>query len=89
LVVPVFKQAKLSAGVIFCEVKSVDGVHHTLTAWKTKKDMWKFVLSLTHREAMKIFSKIATGSAIGYETDKASSWVEVLLKWRESAVNYN
>jgi hypothetical protein len=89
LAVPVFKQAKSSAGVLFCEVKSVDGFHHTLTAWKTKKDMRKFVLSPTHREAMKIFPRIATGSTISYQTDRVPSWDEALLKWRESAVNYN
>ena len=89
LAVPVFKQAKSSAGVLFFGAKSVDGFHHTLTAWKTKKDMRKFVLSPTHREAMKIFSKIATGSTINYQTDRVPSWDEALLKWRELAVNYN
>ena len=64
LAVPAFKQAKSSGGVLFCEVKSVGGFHHTLTIWKTKKDMRKFVLSPIHRKAMKIFPKIATGSTI-------------------------
>ena len=81
LAVLVFKQAKSSGGVLFFEVKSVDGFHHTLTAWKTKKDMRKFVLSPIHRKAMKIFSKIATGSTIGYETDKMPSRDGALLKW--------
>jgi hypothetical protein len=89
LAVPAFKQAKSSPGVLFCEVKSVGGFHHTLTIWKTKKDMRKFVLSPTHRKAMKIFPKIATGSTIGYKTDKMPSWDEALLMWRNSAVNYN
>ena len=31
LAVPAFKQAKSSGGVLFCEVKSVGGFHHTLT----------------------------------------------------------
>jgi hypothetical protein len=57
LAVPAFKQAKSSGGVLFCEVKSVGGFHHTLTIWKTKKDMRKFVLSPIHRKAMKIFSQ--------------------------------
>jgi hypothetical protein len=38
---------------------------------------------------MKIFPKIATGSTIGYKTDKMPSWDEALLMWRNSAVNYN
>jgi hypothetical protein len=88
LAVPALKQAKSSAGVLFCEVKSVDGFHHTLTIWNTKKDMRKFVLSPIHRKAMKIFPKIATGSTIGYEADKMPSWDEALSIWRKSAVNY-
>ena len=60
-----------------------------LTARKTKKDMSKFVLSLIHRKAMKIFPKSATGSTIGYETDTMPIWDEALLMWRKSVVNYN
>ena len=81
LAVPVFKQARSSADILVCEAKSVDGFHHTLTAWKTKKDMRKFVLSPIHRRAVNIFPKIATGSTIGYETDKAPTWDEALLMW--------
>jgi len=89
LAVPAFKQAKSFAGVLFCEVKSVDGFHHTLTVWETKKDMRTFMLSPIHRRAMKMFPKIATGSTIGYETDKVPRWEEALLIWRQSVVNYN
>ena len=74
LAVPVFKQARSSAGILFCEVKSVDGFYYTLTAWKTKKYIRKFVLSPVHQKAMKIFPKIATGSTIGYKTDKMPTW---------------
>ena len=89
LAVPALRQSKSSADVLFCEVKSVDGFHHTLTIWKTKKDMRKFVLSPIHMRAMKMFPKIATGSTIGYEADKIPRWDEALLMWRQSAVNYN
>ena len=57
LAVPALKQAKSSAGVLFCEVKSVDRFHHTLTVWETKKDMRKFVLSPIYMRAMKIFPR--------------------------------
>ena len=89
LAAPTFKQAKSSQGVLFCEVKSVDGFHHTLTAWESKKDMKKFVSSPIHLKAMKIFPKIATGSTIGYEADKIPSWDEALEIWEMQAVNYS
>jgi hypothetical protein len=37
LAVPAFKQAKSSGGVLFCEVKSVGGFHHTLTSMENQK----------------------------------------------------
>ena len=89
LAVPVFKQARSSAGILFCEVKSVDEFHQTFTACKTKKDMQKFVLSSVHRKAMNIFLKIATGSTISYKTDKMPVSGEALFVWRKTAVNYN
>ena len=73
------------AGILFCEVKSVDGFHHTLTAWKTKKDMRKFGLSPIRRKAMKIFPKIATGSTIDYETDKIPTRDEALFDVAENS----
>ena len=85
LAVLVFKQARSSAGILFCEVKSVDGFHHTLTAWKTKKDMRKFGLSPIRRKAMRIFSKIATGSTIDYQTDKMPTWDQALFDLAENS----
>ena len=75
--------------MLFCDVKSVDGLHYILTAWKIKKDMRKFVLIPIHRKAMTIFPKIAKGPTIGYETDKMLGWDEMLLMWWETAANYN
>jgi hypothetical protein len=88
LAVPTFRQAKSSKGVLFCEVKTVDGFHHTLTVWETKKDMKKFVSSPIHLKAMKVFPKIATGSTIGYEADEIPIWSGALENWRMQAVNY-
>ena len=88
LAIPTFRQAKSSKGVLFCEVKTVDGFHHTLTAWETKKDMSQFVSSPLHLKAMKVFPKIATGSTIGFEADETPSWSEALEVLRTQAVNY-
>ena len=79
----------VDVGFLFYDVKSVDGFHHTLNIWKTKNHKREFMLSPIHRKAMKIFPKIATGSTIGYETDKMPTWGEALLMWRKTAVNYN
>ena len=85
---PTFRQATSSRGVLFCEVKTVVGFYHTLTAWETKQDMKKFVSSPIHLKAMRVFLKIATGSTIGYEANEIPSWSEALENWRTQAVNY-
>ena len=89
LAVPVLKKAKSSAGILFCEVKSVYCSHHTSTEWKTKKNIRKFVLSPIHQKAIKVFPQIATGFTMGYETDKIQSWDEALLLWWKTEVKLN
>jgi hypothetical protein len=45
---------------------------------ENKKGYEEICVVTIHRKAMKISPKIATGSTIGYETDKMPSWDEAL-----------
>jgi hypothetical protein len=56
---------------------------------ENKKGYAKICLVTDLHESNEDFSKTATGSTIGYETDKMPSWDEALLMWWKSAVNYN
>ena len=83
--IPSFKQAEKAAGNLYTAVKSVDGYHHTITAWKTKKDMKAYVASGPHLVAMKKFKNIATGKIASWDGDVIPTWDEALMRWHEEA----
>ena len=88
LAIPAFRQAQGAKGNLFVETKSVQGVRHTLTAWKDRKSMKHYVLSGAHRKAMGAFAKIATGATITFEAVEIPSWEEALMKWRNEGQWY-
>ena len=67
--IPSFNQAKNTPGNKFCEVKRIQGIQHTLTAWNDMETLRAFVSSGPHLKAVKSFRKIATGSTFHYESD--------------------
>ncbi|MGC6517369.1 MAG: hypothetical protein ACON49_05015 [Candidatus Puniceispirillaceae bacterium] len=88
LAIPAFRQARAAKGNLFCETRTVNGVQHTLTAWRSRKHMKHYVLSGAHRKAMGQFAKIATGATISFESDKLPSWEEAVSKWTKDAEWY-
>ena len=83
--IPSFKQAQAADGNLFCETKTIDGVHHTLTIWESKKAMKAYVASGAHLKAMNAFQSMATGSVYSYETKSQPSWEEALKCWHAHA----
>lgn len=88
LAVPAFRQAQQAKGNLFCQTKSIEGVQHTLTAWKSRKHVKHYVLSGAHRKAMGQFAKIATGAIITFESDDIPSWDEAHARWKAEAKWY-
>lgn len=89
LAIPAFRQAKLAKGNLFCETRKIDGVYHTLTAWKSRKHMKHYVLSGAHRTAMGQFSQFATGAVHSFESETMPSWERAVQNWREAAASYD
>lgn len=87
--IPCFYQAKKTEGNLSVDVKTIKGVHHTVSLWKTKENMQKFVYSGAHMEAIKKFSKIATGKTFGYSGNTLPSWTEVHEMWKSKAKSYD
>lgn len=81
--IPSFRQAQNATGNLFCETRTIDGVHHTLTAWETKKAMKAYLASGAHLKAMGSFDDIATGAVYGYEAEAVPSWEDALTLWHE------
>ena len=88
LAVPCFRQARMAKGNLFCQTKTINGYHHTLTVWKSRKHMKHYVLSGKHRKAMGQFAKIATGSTISYESDNIPDWATAYARWQVEAQTY-
>lgn len=83
---PSFKQAEAAEGNVFSAVKSVDGYHHTITVWESKKAMKAYVASGAHRKAMGQFSGIATGKITAWEGEDIPTWDEALERWHQDGV---
>lgn len=83
--IPLFNQAKKAPGNKFCEVKRIQGIQHTLTAWDDMETLRAFVGSGAHLNAVKSFRKIAIGSTFHYVSDTIPTWEEARRLWE---VNY-
>lgn len=81
-------QADRAPGLLFAQVKRIDGVEHTLTAWESRDAMKAYVSSGPHLQAMKAFRKIATGKTLGFETSRLPSWEEARKLWEERGQEY-
>lgn len=74
-------QADSAPGVLFSEVKKINKIQHTLTAWESKQHMLDYIHSGAHLKALKAFRKIATGKTFGYDTDHIPTWDKVHELW--------
>ncbi|OQW54908.1 MAG: hypothetical protein A4S14_14755 [Proteobacteria bacterium SG_bin9] len=75
------RQAKRAPGNILAETRTIDGVHHTLSVWENEAAMRRYLVSGAHREAMRVFPEIASGSTLGYEADTPPDWNQVHDIW--------
>jgi len=82
--IPAFKAAQKSEGNLFCESKKINNYYHTITAWKNRDSMMKYLTGKAHSKAMKNFSLIGTGSTYGYERDQIPSWEKAVEIWKKN-----
>ena len=82
--IPAFRAAQRSEGNLFCESKKKDSYYHTITAWKNRGMMIKYLTGKDHSKAMKNFSLIGTGSTYGYEGNQIPSWNKAIKIWEEN-----
>ncbi len=74
-------QAQRSDGCLSAEARSINGVHHTLSVWTSRRAMLAFLRAGAHRNAMKSFDKFATGKVLGFEADTPPTWAEAQDLW--------
>ena len=88
LAVPALGQARRADGNLHVAARTVRGVHHTLTAWRSRPQMQAYIRSGAHRVALGAFGRIATGRTFGYESDTLPDWDEVHRRWHEHGIDY-
>jgi hypothetical protein len=81
-------QSESAPGILYSEVKKINRIQHTLTAWESKEHMMSYIHSGAHLKALKNFKKIATGKTFGFETNKIPSWDEVHDLWLKNGKEY-
>ncbi len=75
-------QAQRAEGCLGASARTINGVHHTRSIWRDRKDMLAFLGKEAHLEAMKLFPRIATGKTLGFEATEVPDWDEVHRLWR-------
>ncbi len=75
-------QARQADGCLGAAAKTINGVHHTRSIWRDRQDMLAFLGTGAHLDAMKLFSRIATGKTLGLETADIPDWDEVHRLWK-------
>jgi hypothetical protein len=82
-------QANQAEGNVSANGNYADGVHHTLSVWKDRKSMTRFMVSGAHAQAMKVSENISSPEnthVYGYETDTIPTWEEAIVIWREKGI---
>lgn len=70
-------QARAAPGNLSAEARRIGGVHHTVSVWQTRAAMLAYLRSGVHRQALRVFPRIATGKVAGYLADWAPDWGSV------------
>ena len=78
-------QARRTPGNVKAEARIVQGVHHTLSVWVDERAMRAFLLSGSHRQAMRAFRAIGSGRVLGFYTLDPPDWEAGLRRWRSEA----
>ena len=76
-------QAEKADGCLSVEARTIDGVHHTRSVWRSRQAMLAYLSTGAHLKAMSVFKRIATGKTYGFETTDVPDWNLVHVLWNE------
>ncbi len=82
------RQARRAPGNLHTDVKTINGVRHTITVWEDEKAMRRFLYRGAHAKAIRAFPEIAEGKTFGFETTEVPDWDEVHALWQERGRTY-
>lgn len=87
--IPVMKQVRQAGGNVFADARTINGVHHTLTAWENELAMKRFLYQGAHRKAIKAFPTMATGKTLGFQAETIPPWADVPEIWNTRGRDYS
>lgn len=79
-----FRQAQRAEGCLHVSARAMNGIQHTLTAWRDREAMLAYIRHGAHLEAMKVFHHIAEGSTVSVPMDRVPTWQEAHRLWKEN-----
>ena len=80
-----FGEARAAPGNITAKARTISGIHHTITAWESRKHMLAYLTMPRPRAAMRAFPRIGTGRTIGYVSETVPEWAEAREIWENEA----
>uniref|UniRef100_A0A7S2H0E0 ABM domain-containing protein n=1 Tax=Helicotheca tamesis TaxID=374047 RepID=A0A7S2H0E0_9STRA len=80
--------AQETPGCLMVETFSVDGFHHTFSAFQDQKSLKTFSRGKAHMKAIKAFRSIAEGKIYGWECETLPTREEALQLWQSNAKWY-
>ena len=78
-------QARVADGNLHADARTLEGVHHTLTVWRSEDAMRAYLRSGAHLAAMRAYPAIGTGRVLGYRSAEQPGWQEALARWHAEA----
>ena len=75
------RQALGQPGNLFAETRAINGIQHTLSAWRSREDMLHYLTAGPHGAAMRTFPSLGTGHSFGFYAEAAPAWSEVHDLW--------
>ncbi|MEL6204098.1 MAG: hypothetical protein AAFR47_02135 [Pseudomonadota bacterium] len=82
------RQAQTADGCLAADARTIDGVHHTRSLWRSEADMRAFLQTGAHLKAVRRFRQIAAGKTFGFAADALPDWDEVHRLWQERGRPY-
>lgn len=79
------RQARAADSILHVDARIIGGVHHTLTAWRSRQAMITFLKTGAHLSAMRRYPSVGRGRTVGFEAKSIPDWQTARQLWEEQA----
>ena len=85
-----YHDALKAEGNVYSSMFTRDGIHHTITVWRSKEDMQRFMRGEAHSRAMKkSLSEVSRYVKVhGYYANEIPTVLEAIKRWKKKEEEY-